>query len=545
MAGKVDAMRARSALVLCAAGVLATGCGKSAPGATDGSADAANQEVNAPLPSPTPGTPSRVAPLIARLDIFEKADSSSKNIGYLRLGQSMARTERPIGGDTRCPQGYYAIRPTGFVCANPEQATTDLEHPILKALSVKPDLSKPMPYLYGFVRRDAALWHLIPNKKEMDKFEYAYDGHLAEYAKNHKKWNRPDRGDPNAVPLDEKGNAKTLPKEIPAPPDVDEDQLFPALDGKNETPWWLSDEVWKRASQRRKIPNVSTYKGGAAAFHGRAFRHAGLAVIGSFPTGPKSANRKFVVTLDGRLIGEDKIKPHYASSFHGVVVDEKTEFPFAIVRRREAVRYDSSGKKQKGALPFREIVALTGKKVPQQDKMYWQTKAGYWVKEDDVGVITNSPEPPKKFDWKKVKWVDIGIAYQTLTAYEGAKPIYATLISSGRDGDGDPYTTHSTVRGEFPIKWKHVTATMDNDDPENRFELRDVPWVQYFEANFAIHGAYWHDDFGRMRSHGCVNMAPIDARRLFFWTDPVLPDGWHAVRSAAPMTEGTWVRVRR
>jgi lipoprotein-anchoring transpeptidase ErfK/SrfK len=101
------------------------------------------------------------------------------------------------------------------------------------------------------------------------------------------------------------------------------------------------------------------------------------------------------------------------------------------------------------------------------------------------------------------------------------------------------------VRGEFPIKWKHVTATMDNDDPENRFELRDVPWVQYFEANFALHGAYWHDDFGRMRSHGCVNLAPIDARRLFFWTDPVLPDGWHGVRGAAPMAEGTWVRVRR
>ncbi len=543
MAGKVGTMRAWSAL--CLIGGLCAGCSKGSGQATDADVSASADAGVASLPTPAPGTPNRIAPLIARLDIFEKADSSSRNIGYLRLGQSMARTDKPVGGDSRCAQGYYGISPNGFVCANPEQSTTDLDHPVLKALSVKPDLSKPMPYLYGFVRRDAALWHLIPNKREMDKWEYAYDGHLKEYAKNHTKWNKPDRGDPNAVPLDEHGNAKSLPKEMPVPPEVNEDQLFPAYGGKHETPWWLSDEVWKRAAQRRKIPNVSTYKGGDAAFYGRAYRHAGLAVIGSFPTGPKSASRKFVVTLDGRLIGEDKIKPHYASSFHGVVIDDKTEFPFAIVRRREAVRYDAEGDKQKGALPYREIVPLTGKKSPQKAKMFWQTKTGYWVKEDDVGVITNSPPPPTKFDYKKVKWIDIGIAYQTLTAYEGEKPVYATLISSGRDGDGDPYTTHSTVRGEFPIKWKHITATMDNDDPENRFELRDVPWVQYFEANFALHGAYWHDDFGRMRSHGCVNMAPIDARRLFFWTDPPLPDAWHAVRSGTPLGEGTWVRVRR
>jgi hypothetical protein len=72
-----------------------------------------------------------------------------------------------------------------------------------------------------------------------------------------------------------------------------------------------------------------------------------------------------------------------------------------------------------------------------------------------------------------------------------------------------------------------------------------VPWVEYFEGSYALHAAYWHDDFGRPRSHGCVNMSPVDARRVFMWTDPPLPDGWHGVKAGKTMGQGTWVRVRR
>jgi lipoprotein-anchoring transpeptidase ErfK/SrfK len=85
----------------------------------------------------------------------------------------------------------------------------------------------------------------------------------------------------------------------------------------------------------------------------------------------------------------------------------------------------------------------------------------------------------------------------------------------------------------------------DSDETGSHFELRDVPWVQYFEGGYALHAAYWHDDFGRPRSHGCVNLSPIDARRVFFWTDPPLPEAWHAVKAGRTMGLGTWVRVRR
>ena len=53
-----------------------------------------------------------------------------------------------------------------------------------------------------------------------------------------------------------------------------------------------------------------------------------------------------------------------------------------------------------------------------------------------------------------------------------------------------------------------------------------------FHGHHALHGAYWHDKFGRPKSHGCINLSPEDARRLFFCTEPAVPPGWHgAARS--------------
>ena len=53
------------------------------------------------------------------------------------------------------------------------------------------------------------------------------------------------------------------------------------------------------------------------------------------------------------------------------------------------------------------------------------------------------------------------------------------------------------------------------------YELPGVPWVSFFvSTGVAIHGAYWHDNFGRRMSHGCVNMRPDDARWIYRWTTP-------------------------
>jgi lipoprotein-anchoring transpeptidase ErfK/SrfK len=80
------------------------------------------------------------------------------------------------------------------------------------------------------------------------------------------------------------------------------------------------------------------------------------------------------------------------------------------------------------------------------------------------------------------------------------------------------------------------------DIPKN-YSIQDVPWVQFFKGSYGFHAAFWHNDFGHRRSHGCINLSPGDARYLFTFTQPVLPPGWNAI---LPMPEDrpTTVQVR-
>ena len=68
------------------------------------------------------------------------------------------------------------------------------------------------------------------------------------------------------------------------------------------------------------------------------------------------------------------------------------------------------------------------------------------------------------------------------------------------------------------------------------------PLIQYFKDGYALHAAYWHDQFGSPRSHGCINLAPLDARWLFAFTKPELPTGWHGVMQALTGTV-VWIHA--
>jgi lipoprotein-anchoring transpeptidase ErfK/SrfK len=119
--------------------------------------------------------------------------------------------------------------------------------------------------------------------------------------------------------------------------------------------------------------------------------------------------------------------------------------------------------------------------------------------------------------------------------------VYATLVSTGLGGPVDAGAEgRATPRGEFLVHTKHVTATMSGDEVGDEFDLGDVPYVQYFSGGVAFHAVYWHDAFGAPKSHGCVNLSPIDARFLFHFTEPAVPRGWHGAFS---LREGTLVSV--
>ncbi|WP_437510860.1 L,D-transpeptidase [Sorangium sp. So ce1099] len=460
--------------------------------------------------------------------IYEKADRRSPKLGYLRAGGTAPRGEKPVSFDD-CQGGYYRVLPAGYMCADGD-ATTDMQHPILRALTRRPDLSRPMPYPYAFVRAIAPNYYRMPSKKEQFQYEMSLERHLRSYKKLKKKWDEIKVG-ANDVPLDALGNAVGDP---PAePPDLGDSELFGG-NGSDEIPWFFKGG--------RQLPNISSFKvPGYAIITNRIARKAGLALIDTFMG---DGGRRFALTTDARLVPTSKLKPARGSTFHGVDMTKGWELPLAFVHRQDARRYDISGGEMEkaGELPWHTAVQLTGRSKKVGGARLVEAKDGTWVRDSDVAIAVKPSELPS-FAQGNVKWIDISILSQTLILYEGKKPVYATAAATGRDGLGDPRKTFSTVRGTFRIRDKHVTTTMDAHEVDNKFELRDVPWVQYFEAGYAIHAAPWHDDYGKPRSHGCINLSPIDARRVFLWTDPPVPEGWHGVSAGKATGEGTIVHI--
>jgi lipoprotein-anchoring transpeptidase ErfK/SrfK len=126
-------------------------------------------------------------------------------------------------------------------------------------------------------------------------------------------------------------------------------------------------------------------------------------------------------------------------------------------------------------------------------------------------------------------WIHIDLSEQVLVAYEGDRPVFATLVSTGK-------TPGMTPVGVHRIQIKHIATSMRDQPVEDEaYSIDDVPWTQYFAGSIALHGAFWHAGFGLVRSHGCVNLSPADARWLFGFTEPQLPAGWHAY---APLGRG-------
>ncbi len=116
------------------------------------------------------------------------------------------------------------------------------------------------------------------------------------------------------------------------------------------------------------------------------------------------------------------------------------------------------------------------------------------------------------------RWVAVSLGDQTLVAYEGERPVYAALVATGA-------AVTPTPGGLFHVQRRAERDTIAGGSPArgSSYYLEDVPWLTYFHGGYALHGAYWHDSFGRPRSHGCVNLSLYDAWWLYLWqVDSVL-----------------------
>lgn len=133
------------------------------------------------------------------------------------------------------------------------------------------------------------------------------------------------------------------------------------------------------------------------------------------------------------------------------------------------------------------------------------------------------------------QWVEVNLPEQTVIAYQGDRPVFATLTSTGRRGYAtEPGLFRAWVKlRQGPMQWEEATPP---------YSLASVPWIIYFNRDQGLHGAYWHDLFGSVRSAGCVNLSPHDAHWLFHWAAPELASG-QTIRYLGRDDPALWVWV--
>lgn len=412
--------------------------------------------------------------LVTRTQLNVRADHDDEALilGWLRIGGHVRVRGEPVRTDD-CASGWVEIRPRGWVCMGAGLEVTD--EPPDAASEIAPDLETPLPYAYYYVsERQVPEWFQLPSREDQRTAEAHALRYLALL----------DAGDTR---LAERLRAGTLPDE-PAPP-----------------------------------PEVSRFLD-----HGFFVAGNGVEV---------RSRRRFVRTTRGTYVKESQLEPRTGHSFHGVELggEGAPSLPVAWAIRAARVLVRS--------------VDGTGAERMENDEAYEpieRLSRVDWLRRERIGEgsyhVVRMPDGQERFvrDWfltvaepreplggvaEDEPWVHVDLSSQTLVMYRGATPFYATLVSSGLEG-------HDTPEGEFTIHRKMVTDTMadpGSDLGDDRYRIEDVPWTQYFEGSIALHGAFWHAQYGIVHSHGCVNLSPADARFVFQHTWPDIPEGWHGV----------------
>lgn len=447
----------------------------------------------------------------ARFAWIQPQPRASKGwIGYLSLGASVALKggsveAAKVVGASGC-DAWYAVEPRGYVCAG-DAATIDPNDPAVVALAKDaPKTDAPFPYEYG-ESMGAPRYASLPSAAEQRQNEWDLEQHKAAIERA--------RANPSDV---DKGLAGV----DLAPAGVEAPELFPFTPLVREA--------------RRFVAPGST-----------------IAWTRQFDAG----GRTWLLTSDQMLVPKDRVRPYPRSEFHGVELAGDVKLPIAFFRKQARPKLerqsDGSFKETGASWPRLAWVALTGESVtdPSTKQAVWATKdAGLWVRESDAAIASQATSAP----WLKPDapgrqtWIDVSVLGGTLVAYEGMTPVFATLISPGRGGipfEGlDPLETASTPTGTFRVDGKFLTATMVSST-NDMIVHTEVQFVQNFHGPHALHGAYWHDAWGEPKSGGCVNLSPIDAKRVFGWTEPELPPGWYGMRSVPEVGWATIVNVHK
>jgi len=530
-------------------GVVPPGAQPAVPEVAEGVEDAGVTDAMAGLDPDAPWEGPWIGAKVMTAPVYSAMYRTRKHmIGYLRYGSKAPAADAKPLKQKNCKDGWFRLHPFGYICGR--HGTPNLEDDRFLAGTTPPDLETIVPYKYAYNRKNGTpLYRRIPTRDQMEQYEP--DRRSKSKTKKSAIKNKPkskQRGTatrPSARPVASAaasavprapGSNADFPDLPPLPPAVsvfvdagapptaaDAGILDAAASDAAEdaAPWWMQPDAGEG-----DITLADMTAGADEVLAKRMARGFFIAVDKSF----RKNGRYWYKTTEGLVAPADKMHINSPPKFQGVeLVDEDApSLPIGWARVR-ASKYVLDGKKLKrdGRVDRFTMVPMTGKTMKRGKRLYREATEGFWVRAHQFAV-TEPGNPPS--DLKPGEhWIDVDISSQTLVAFEGDKPVYATLVSSGKKGRTKK-TDHSTVLGAFRVREKHVAGTMDGDGAapgEGPYSIQDVPYVMYFERSYAIHGAFWHNNFGTKMSHGCVNLAPLDAKRLFFWSAPYIPRGWH------------------
>jgi hypothetical protein len=251
------------------------------------------------------------------------------------------------------------------------------------------------------------------------------------------------------------------------------------------------------------------------------------------------SQRRFLRTQRGTYARKYQVRQKESPEFEGQLVSGAEALPMYFIRRamplmaREAEGSDVLVESE--LTPERLSTHPFVREITLGTRHYFEDGEGRLLRTYAVGKAYKLKRPPGI--GPREKWVHIDLSEQTLVAYEGDEPQFATLVSTGKEPGMTPVGVHR-------VQTKYVATSMrDQPEEDEAYSIDDVPWTQYFHGSVALHGAFWHAGFGQVRSHGCVNLSPSDARWLFGFTDPPLPVGWHGVAPTKGTPKGSAVVV--
>jgi hypothetical protein len=255
--------------------------------------------------------------------------------------------------------------------------------------------------------------------------------------------------------------------------------------------------------------------------------------------GQKPSGERYGLSTHGFWIPLRDLRRVTPPSFRGGVVGDALDVAWVNVDKARL-------RKAPGGAPGRDLVPRQTRLTLLEErelagKKWLRVGEHAWLPASELSMPSRLARPPEVRAGEH--WFDVELASQTVTAYVGDQPVFATLASTGRGPQG---SVLATPKGIHRIWVKLAVSDMDNLEnleANESYAIQAVPWVMYFQKGYGLHGTFWHRAFGRVQSHGCVNLSPVDAERLFDWASPRLPSGWTAALPTV-YEQGSLVRVR-